>query len=288
LLLRVGQFCVLFALAVSGPQAAYAAQLFIVDTETRNDPRDLFFEPVCNVRLDGPIVTGDAARIAVKLAEFGREPDVGAIDRDGTIDFNPWETLGERVPGYFALCLSSEGGDPREALKLAELFGQFMTVVADGERCVSACAVLFMTASAPRHHTFYFRNDEPGRYLHVNGTLGFHAPTLTLPGDAGDTLPTADIVKAYADALETVRMVMFHDQERGTGAARLFANRSGSQSRIPLDLAMAFVTVPPSEMFEITTIDEALAWGIEPFGFARPDRLTREMATVACWLSERR
>src|SRR5690606_29639647 len=104
----------------------------------------------------GSILAGDYERVdaALKRAKFKQE-----------------------FSGYKALCIASDGGDLREAIKLGTLFKDWIMVVEEGNRCISACAVLFMSGHT-RDTVNGVDTSWPGRYLHHRATLAFHAPAL--------------------------------------------------------------------------------------------------------------
>lgn len=264
-------------LSTSG--SADAARLAVVDYHARNDPNQLMFTPICNLKLSGEIMGGDYERARKIFAEFMRFPEVAAFVAPEV-----------RQIRKLALCLSSPGGDLEESLKLSKLFSSMMMVIEDGEQCLSACAMIFL-----RGH----RRDTPteyaplasGRYLHHRGKLGIHAPALRYD-TAAPTLSRSDAAEAYARALRSMQAVLFHDTQEiarrkpfgpapaQTGSA-LF--RGQVIPDMPMDLVWAFLTVPPQDMLFVSTIDEALRWGIEIHGLPRPRAITQRMLGVACF-----
>jgi hypothetical protein len=142
----------------------------------RNDPNELFFEPVCNITIDGGETGG----------RMIRESDVEDFQRESE---KLWSASSSSQSGYPAVCLNSPGGDLQVGLQLFEAFQRdgFLTVVPENAICLSACAVAFLAGSQRFYplHGDYERNNSnnPGRFLHVNSRLGFHAPALTLEPD---------------------------------------------------------------------------------------------------------
>jgi hypothetical protein len=179
-------FAVLIALAGGPTEHASAADFTVLDPHAINKPDVMFFEPQCNVAISGEITAGDYEKVEAGLYAF-------ALDLASRNVLNSPPKYGRRISwtkkdkAHFALCLASEGGDLREALKISWLFGigDWITVIEAGEPCLSACAMLFLRAAGPRfsltEHVGY-----GGRYAHYSAKLGFHAPYLDVPkqGDA--------------------------------------------------------------------------------------------------------
>lgn len=292
----------LVAAILVNASSATAARLYIADYEATNDPDVPWFKPVCNVVLSGAILEGDFARISARLEQF----DAKARDR--------------RYQGSMhALCLSSSGGDIREAIRIGQLLradGNWMTVVEAGNACISACAVIFMSA-APRFRQFErlsfggtYEHRGAGRYLHYQATLGFHAPRLEVPADAGGMVSATAVAEAYKRALDTMRAIIFNNPEildpdkksegdvareqfgagmfpdprdrigePTTGTAELM---DGASRLIPEDLDWAFFAVPPDKLATVDTVSQAIRWGIDLYGFDAPATITERMLVVAC------
>jgi hypothetical protein len=281
-------------------EPARAVSVYTLDPFSRNDPTALFFQPVCNIKISGPIVSGDHARIKEALENFGRHPAVGAVKKktfepapgEDTeyLDFYPKSLTGNEPRALLAVCLSGPGGNITEALKIAPLFRNWIPVVEDGDSCISACAVLFMKAGARRDHVFYFRNDDPGRFLHFRGKLGFHAPSLPRPEEIDTSLTPQQVGeayrKAYSNVLRTMSAVMFHGASLQDSAKpdshQSFLNRWAGSADLPADLIMAFLLVPPEEIYLVSKIGEAIKWGIEIFGVPAPPVLSERMLRMAC------
>ena len=148
-------------IAVSGPAAA---TLDIVDARDGNafrsiDPDAFLFAPICNLRLTGEIVDGDAARIEAQIDTF-----------------KPVQGEGPRQP-WHAVCLASSGGDFAEAHRIGGLLVQWTKVVGDGDTCAGACAVVFFYGE-PRETRHAYVPRAAGRYLHYRGRLAIHGPTV--------------------------------------------------------------------------------------------------------------
>lgn len=279
--------CACLAIAAT---PADAARLVILDYAARNHPHQPYFTPVCNAKLVGQIMAGDFERVRDKLREFLRHPlrqaPPAALDDDA---------VSSNREGFYALCLDSEGGDIGEALKINDhLFLNWMRVVEEGRRCISACAMLFMSGGR-RDGVFGYDVTVAGRFLHRKATLGFHSPRLEVAaGAASPLLPAEEVAKAYARALRTLAVLIFNrklsvkddyneallkeTQRPGWSAVGAFPNFDF----MPPDLLFALVTTPPSGIYSVRTVHEALNWGIELYGLPPPRQITERMLLVAC------
>lgn len=274
---------------------AAAARLTILDYQARNDPNQLLFTPRCNARLSNEILPGDpndpdpakrkgdAERIREKVTEFAKHPAVNVGKYANSDDYRFLPDYPSR--NYFALCLSSAGGDLMEALKIARLFRDWMLVVEADERCYSACALIFMRGQR-RLDGIHYITTSPGRYLHHGGRLGFHSPALRRAVTGDKPLDPVEVAEAYSRALRTMRSVLFAGSEGELGekarAPRSFLHKGWIDRDLPLDIVLAFLTVPPEEMFVVSTINEAMRWGIEIYGLPIPRALTENMLAAAC------
>jgi len=75
------------------------------------------------------------------------------------------------------LCFDSPGGSFREGIEIARLLHLTATGVDDGHRCESACFLAFMAGTFDRMED---RPVIPDRVMHPTGSVGYHAPGLTL------------------------------------------------------------------------------------------------------------
>ena len=275
-----------------------AANLEVVDYSARNFPRQVFFTPKCTLRLSDTIRAGDADRMKTELDQFRLDPRRNTSDRELIIS--------DEEEGYYALCLESSGGEIREALKIGNLFKNWMTVIEPNKECYSACAMLFMLGGR-RDFVFYRIGPGPaprrlaGRYLHYSARLGFHAPRLNLSDTEQITRQRAE--EEYQRAIKTVRAIIFRNAAgapENTDEMTMddvtevinnddFISGQWSQSQnfanaqyIPNDLLLAILSVPPNELFEVTTLGQAIRWGIEPYGFETPRYISTRMLTVGC------
>lgn len=259
--------------------ALASAEFEILFPEARNNPAELFFKPVCNARLDGVIWgpdpdvtgdTGDAAKLKIKLQAFLTEA----------------ATYGPLPDGHFyVLCLASVGGDLREAVEIGKVFRGWTMVIEDRAICESACSIVFMSA-APRDRVFMFSEVAPGRFLHHLGRLGFHGPELNFTLKEAKKLKPDQVVQtakdAYRGALDRIRAVAFPDDRREELSVKSFLGSGQLPNAMPPDLLMSFLSVPHADMFRITSLLEAMSWGIEVYGIKPPPALSASLLVSAC------
>jgi len=167
--------------ALCGIVLAAAAQAGTVATVGDN-------ESECAYIFSGPIVEGDAEKIAV-LNTYG---SAGAT-----------------------LCFDSPGGSMLEGLRIFDVIWnrQMRTRVLDGHRCESACAIAWLGGSES-HGTLAFK--DLSRSIQPGAILGFHAPSLELPDD--DTYSAAQVEQAFQIALqaaEGIFRINLLDQDSG-------------------------------------------------------------------------
>lgn len=269
-----------------------AAELTLLAREPRNDPTRLDFTPVCNARLDGEIRAGDAEAMAGKLATFRADPRVSGVEaRIGRqlSEVSITDLVGSLRQvdrQFYALCLSSDGGDVKEAFKIAQLFRGWMMVVGlddygQPEHCHSACAIIFM--SAKRRDGLYESNAHkryPGRFLHYKSSLGFHAPRLEFPPGHSGTVTTEQAKASYANAVSTMRKLVADQPSPHIWDRATLGRHRGTD--FPADLLIEMLTTTPEQMSEIEFVAEAVDWGIELFGFPPPKAVTDRLAMTIC------
>lgn len=151
----------LLRFALSLLLATASGSSLAADIKLRDTPYSLH-DSVKVIELSGPIVAGDAQKLADLFAESIKCEDMG-------IDCSPYSAV---------IALASPGGDYQEGQRLAEFLRDkaIASVVESGESCLSACAVAFLGGSGfwPTGGVgpFIARFVEPG------ARVGFHAPFL--------------------------------------------------------------------------------------------------------------
>ena len=194
---------------------------------------------LCLATLSGVIDKGDADKLTDMQMEA---PEGWPNPEDGR-----WKTL----------CLDSPGGSYTEGFAIARhlLDNNIGTVVDDGDKCLSACALVFMFGTAYQTES----NALTHRRLHVGGKLGFHQPDLRL--DEARDYSVADVRAAFEVAIDsTLRFLAL-------------AARPRPDNRRPFvesDLQEAMLSHKGQDFYMIDTVNKAGRWGIELFGFEEP------------------
>lgn len=159
------------------------------------------------------------------------------------------------------LCLDSPGGALTEAVALTQvLHGRLGTMIRPGARCESACALVFMAGS---YDTGSDIGVLPSRHMHVDGKLGFHEPSLTVPQGNYDA---ATVEKAYAVSVQATALIF----------------RNLVKFRFSPSLAAKMHETPAREMFYISTVREAARWGISIVGVDAPKSYSKAVIQSAC------
>lgn len=208
--------------------------------------------PNCEISLSGQIVQGDFDRIARLIDEAYAKTD---------------QTVASEGP-QVRVCLNSPGGSLNEAAKIGNLLLDRWvgTVVDDGATCLSACAVTFMFGN-------FLSYDFVGldRRLHVNGRLGFHQPALELP--PGGTYQSKDVEKAFKLAMAaTLQFVQLANHESD------IANSTFVKS----DLLEQMFAHEGQQFFYVDTVEKALRWEIDVFGFDTVAGMSEREAYLVC------
>jgi hypothetical protein len=188
-------------------------------------------DQLCAFKLEGEIIQGDNDRLVSLVKHSHFEPLSG--ERTSTI------------------CLKSPGGSLIEGLKIAETIytNDMSTLVADGSRCFSACAIIFMAGVVPEHAV-------PYRKLSAGGVLGFHAPSLSVKENKYSKEDVEDAADAMRQAiLSLVRLSEKHTQLSGND----FIKKS---------LIVELLEKGPQDLFLVRTIGEAARLNIEIYDYA--------------------
>lgn len=234
---------------VSLPIASKAAQLSLT--------RDADFG--CLIALEGQIAEGDSATLLALLRQAASQPRYA-----DTIYVNEDPAGGPPNIAIYKpmnLCLDSPGGSLTEAMALTRLVhGSLGTVVRAGARCESACALVFMAGS---HSTETDYGVSVNRFLHVDGRLGFHAPSLTVPEGRYDA---ASVARAYEISVAVSELIF----------------RNLVTYRFAPSLAARMHATPATDMAYITTVQEAARWRIGILGVDRPTALPDQAIRQAC------
>lgn len=204
---------------------------------------DLVFD--CGMQVRGVIEAGDAARIA----EMVDSPKM----REGLND--PNHSITPRI------CLDSPGGSFAEAFRIARvIYSRFGTAVRKGERCESACAIVFMAGSISPEDD---RGVVADRVLHPLARLGFHSPSLVVPEGSYDE---AVVNKAYNVAV--------------AGIGELVG--VSGYLKFPATLIEAMLQTPPDQMMHVETVGQSARWQIGVAPTVELDALTNLGVINAC------
>lgn len=161
--------------------AAIVSLVFVLSPSNAAEIKAVKSHPMgCEYILSGIIINGDAEAIEEVLKSNWT---LGATGRE-------WK-----------ICLSSPGGSFVEGVKIAHIFATYTigTVVAQNDRCESACAIAFLGGSYSVH---YESGREVSRTIHPTAKLGFHVPELLVDDSAQYT--NEEVNKAYEIALNAV------------------------------------------------------------------------------------
>ncbi len=184
----------------------------------------------CDYVIDGPITPGDFD----KLSAFRTDP-------------NGW-----RKDGLYhepVLCLNSPGGSLTEGARIAQFVYEtgLQTRVGDGAICHSICAIIFMMGNKHSGPTTV----EENRTLHVGGDLAFHSPSISI--DSGKSYSAAELELAYKLGLDSILNII-----NLANSQRPFE----SGAMMHPGLIKVLLDTPASELYHITTIEQALSWDI--------------------------
>ena len=201
-----------------------------------------------HIRVSGDIALGDADRLIEVLATLDPfDPTVVSFD--------------------------SPGGDYREGLQLADILQarNVSTYVDAGDTCLSACALAFLGGRQEVIRRILYA---PRRFVHMDATLGFHAPFNT----SYPAIPTLND--------QTMRLVadLFYGQARE--AIRALQTRTKSLE-ISSDFVFDLLGKGPEEFLYIDRYREAAQNKIYVLadGLSRPQHLGATGARLACALA---
>lgn len=241
------------AAALSGfslvASASYAAEFTFLTGKSDNRPTYAPHFVKCNIRMEGAITTGDAAKFEALLAKHAddfAEP--------------------ERV-SIATLCLNSPGGSLFEGIKLAESIRKdrpyprdggiplVVTRLEAGASCESACAIAFMAGTLD----VWEEEPIPQRSMHPTARLGFHAPALVVGEGQYSQDQITDAFDISVNAIAEIQRVM------NVGADPDGRIYRGTETWMKGTLIEAMLKTPASDMRYISTVDDAGRWGIEVF-----------------------
>jgi hypothetical protein len=200
---------------------AFASDFTVVEKRILSE-NDVLSNPICNVRLSGPIVAGDAARLNDTLTSLAKEMN------------------GNEFVGGFTICLNSPGGSYDEGLAIARvvLEKSIRTMIEARADCYSACALIFMSGNKQVEQYLFHE-----RRLNLTGRLGFHAPYLSAIPDANYS--STNIGRSFESAIHAIGNLL----------------KLGKEHKIKLlssDILAEMLEKGPGEAFMIDTVYKAI------------------------------
>jgi hypothetical protein len=204
---------------------------------------------LCVLRLEGEIVDGDLKRLEAMATSAFKGVDGESSEKD-------------------TICLNSPGGSVSEGVRLSEFFYKngVGTVIDDGDKCYSICAIMFMMGIAQGPEVNFVN-----RKLHVAGSLGFYRPYLAI--DSDELVRARVLNSAHDAAIESIMKIMI--------LANNHVPWSNSTMMRP-DLIQQMLNHIGDDLFYIDTVEKAGRFEIELIGTAEQKGLTEEQAYYAC------
>lgn len=207
------------------------------------------------LQLTGRLAAGDAARLERFLKVIVERSDEQEPLKKGPVQqcFRSISRVARSDPNPIdLLILNFSGGNLAEALKIVGALPPVTTVVPRGARCVSACALVFLSGrylidnegSSPSNHAV-------SRWMHVDSDVGFHAPQPNF--DQVNQTRTDDLNSLYRftfDQALTLSHLLTNDLDESV-IARVMDAREAN------DFAM------------IDTTEEAWRYNIDLYGYRR-------------------
>ena len=223
----------------------------------------------CVIKMTGNIEPGDADKFRAFLEKL---QSMGPKMVNG-IDLTEVEDTGERV----RICLDSPGGSLAEAIKMTDILLEWKytswvmflgTAVAGNERCLAACAILFLAGGdyGVRAGPVYSEGNIgriADRVLHARGELGFNSIALQLPERTYNSAEASNAFKVTLHNIETLvkRMKVL---------------------RMRVSLLQTILSTPSDQMYYINTIGDAAHWNIQIAGLPRVSKFSPANVMEAC------
>ncbi len=205
-------------------------------------------DPECRVEIVGEIRKGDA----VSLEQLARYL---VVDN------------GESTSAA-VVCLDSPGGSVIEGMAMAKfiLENGISTRIREDNQCASICAIMFMMGN--------YRGSEVAglsRSMHFTSMLGFHRPYLR--ADEASLYTSSDLESTYDLGMVTIfEILAIANQREPWGTAQM----------IEPELMQRILGTPGSEMFYVSTIEEATRWRIDINGTPSDIRSGPNQLHYAC------
>jgi hypothetical protein len=220
-------------------------------------------------------------------------------NRDAKLLEQAFQTIVGTMNSFtFFLCLRSEGGDFREAVKIAQWVlstqrPSIATVIEDGQTCASACAIIFLAGNAPARVGAW-----PQRFLHPRGRLLFHASLVDLSQYSDEGLlallkePTTPggvkgkIVDLYKLGSRDVQSVIAAFQTFS------YQREDVGDHWVRPSLFLEMFSQDPDEWMCVENVDAVGRWNIQVYGYQPPKPPNKQNYSNVCrsayhWRSDR-
>jgi len=215
------------------------------------------------VRISGRIEQDDAAEFSKFVAQFERRMSseivalANRFPRDMSEKCFYWENraAGNKSEPTRIVLLDFEGGLLEEGLLLSEELAGWTTIVPRGAVCRSACAIAFFGGTYLRNSGLGAEDVYAGsRWLHVAGTLGFHAPQPVF--ENGQNVPTENLESTYITAFEQAEDYL-----------RLLQHETD-----PSVVALVLSKTGRNDYHYVNAVSEAIRFNVDLFGYLRWDQ----------------
>lgn len=194
--------------------------------------------------------------------------DKQVFDLSGPIESGDLERLRALAPpdGQSIISFDSNGGDFQAGLALARYLHEksIGTIVEDGRKCLSACAIAFLGGTALGEESSLL----PARSIAPTARLGFHAPFLNVgQGQYGEEQIEGSYDKAVRTIVDVVQTAEVFQVDASDAAELMRPQRQ--------------------DMTYLDSADELGTYFVAPQGLEMPEHLTPTMVAAMCangWL----
>ncbi|MEC9343042.1 MAG: PAN domain-containing protein, partial [Pseudomonadota bacterium] len=150
------------------------------------------------------------------------------------------------------LSLDSPGGNFATALRIIEEMGSFTpTVVESGNRCLSACALVFMAGMYNEDGAYAFR------VMQAGAKVGFHRPYLDLGGEDDAVFSAREIERAFSGSIDVINDLIKRSNRR------FYTGNSSAESYFfPPRLLTSMLEKGRDAFHELETVGDLLIAGV--------------------------
>lgn len=202
----------------------------------------------CDARMSGEIVKGDLERFSNVLN--------GILSHDGEA------AISTRV------CLNSPGGNLNEAAKIGQHFYDvgIGTFVDRGDKCLSACAFIFMMGVALGGESTFL-----DRAMHKEAVIGFHRPAIRIP--TKNNYSNSELQNVFDVGIDSIIGLIKLSQK---------VTPSGKTTMMKPDLLEEALARHGEDYFYIDTVDKVGRWDIEVNDMPEIKKLDKYAAWNVC------